>query len=152
MEEALSTRAIPHRTRNHLPLSYNQMFGYVFAVVYLAVGAAGYAATNGIKLTATLGGRELHWFSVNPLHNVTHLVVGGVWLLSAFAGPSISRAVNLMIGSVYVLLAVVGPFVSGTSANILGLNLADDLLHLVTGVTALAVVFVLGAHDEFQRA
>jgi hypothetical protein len=150
MEAALSTRALSKHT--HIPLSYNQMFGYVFGLVYIAVGAAGYAATNGVKLTATVGGRELHWFSVNPLHNATHLAVGAVWIISAFAGPGISRAVNTLIGSVYLLLAIAGPVVTGSSANILGLNLADDLLHLVTAVTALTVVFVLGAHDELQRA
>ncbi len=136
----------------HLPLSYNQMFGYIFAIVYLAVGFAGYASTKGINLTATVGGRELHWFSVNPLHNITHLAVGSLWLISAFAGPGISRAVNLMIGSVYTLLAIVGPAVSGSGANILGLNLADDLLHLVTGLTALTVALYLGAHDTLQTA
>lgn len=139
-------------TSPHLPLSYNQMFGYVFGVVYLAVGAAGYEATKGINLTAHVGGRELQWFSVNPLHNATHLAVGALLMLSAFAGPVISRSVNFVVGAVYLLLAVVGPFITGTGANILGLNLADDLLHLATAVTALTVVFVLGAHDELQHA
>lgn len=151
MEAALSdSRVVP--SNSHLPLTYNQMFGYIFGLVYLAVGAAGYAATKGLSLTAHVGGRELQWFSVNPLHNVTHLVVGGLLMLSAFAGPAISRSVNLLVGVIYLAIAVIGPFISGTSANILGLNLADDLLHLVTAVTALTVAIVLGAHDELQRA
>jgi hypothetical protein len=136
----------------HLPLTYNQMFGYIFGTVYLAVGFAGYAATKGINLTATVGGRELQWFSVNPLHNLTHIAVGALLMLSGFAGPAISRSVNVVVGSVYLLLAVVGPFITGTSANILGLNLADDLLHLVTAVTALTVAIVLGSRDELQTA
>jgi hypothetical protein len=136
----------------HLPLSYNQMFGYVFGLVYLAVGAAGYAATKGLSLTAHVGGRELHWFSVNPLHNIAHLAIGGLLMLTAFIGPSVSRGVNLLVGSAYLVLAVIGPVISGTGANILGLNLADDILHLATAVTALSVVFVLGAHDSLQRA
>lgn len=135
----------------HLPLTYNQMFGYIFGLVYLGVGTAGFVDTMGVNLTASVGGRELHWFSVNPLHNITHLAVGAAFMLASFAGPAISRSVNLVVGSVYLLLAVVGPFLTG-SANILGLNVADDLLHLVTAVTALGVVFVLGAHDELQPA
>jgi len=135
----------------HLPLTYNQMFGYIFGLVYLGVGTAGFVDTMGVNLTASVGGRELHWFSVNPLHNITHLAVGAALMIASFAGPAISRGVNLIVGSVYLLLAVVGPFLTG-SANILGLNLADDLLHLVTAVTALTVVFVLGAHDELQPA
>jgi hypothetical protein len=136
----------------HLPLTYNQMFGYIFGIVYLAVGAAGYAATKGISLTATVGGRELHWFSVNPLHNIVHLAIGSLFMLAAFAGPGISRSVNLLVGSVYLLLGLAGPFIVGTSANILGLNLADHLLHLATAATALVVAIPLAAHDELQRA
>lgn len=151
MEAALSdSRVVP--TNRHLPLTYNQMFGYIFGLVYVAVGAAGYAATKGINLTATVGGRELQWFSVNPLHNVTHLAVGALLLLAAFSGPAISRSVNVVVGVVYLALAIIGPFITGTSANILGLNLADDLLHAVTAVTALTVALVLGAHDELQTA
>lgn len=151
MEAGLSdTRVIP--TNRHLPLSYNQMFGYIFGLVYLAVGAGGYAATKGVELTATMGGRELHWFSVNPLHNVAHLAVGALLMIGAFSGPAISRGINLTVGVVYLGLAIVGPFVVGTSANILGLNLADHLLHLATAVTALVVAIPLGARDELQRA
>lgn len=142
----------PNYSTKHLPLTYNQMFGYIFGLVYLAVGFAGYASTKGIELTATLGGRELHWFSVNPLHNIAHLAVGTLLMLSAFVGPRLSRSVNLTVGSVYLVLAVVGPLVSGSSANILGLNLADDLLHLATAGTALTVALYLGAHDELQAA
>jgi hypothetical protein len=148
MSQAAST--IP--SSRHLPLSYNQMFGYIFGLVYLAVGLAGYAATKGIDLTATVGGRELHWFSVNPLHNIAHLAVGALLMFGAFAGPAIARGLNLAVGSVYLLLAIVGPVISGSSANILGLNAADDILHLLTAVTALGVALVLGAKDELQTA
>ncbi|HEX3540668.1 MAG TPA: DUF4383 domain-containing protein [Acidimicrobiales bacterium] len=139
-------------TNKHLPLSYNQMFGYIFAIVYLAVGFAGFAATKGVDFTARVGGRELHWFSVNPLHNLVHLAVGTLFLVSAFAGPAASRRVNLLVGAVYLALGLVGPLVVGSSANILGLNLPDHLLHLVTGVTALTVAIVLGSRDELQVA
>lgn len=136
----------------HLPHTYNQMFGYIFGMVYLAVGFAGYASTNGVAFSATSGGRELLFFGVNPLHNLTHIAVGVLLTLGAFAGPAVSRGVNLIVGSVYLLLAVVGLFLVGTSANILGLNFADHLLHLATAVTALGVAVVLGSRDELQVA
>ncbi|MDQ6617645.1 MAG: DUF4383 domain-containing protein [Actinomycetota bacterium] len=146
----LQTARIP--PNRHLPLTYNQMFGYLFGLVYLSVGAAGFAATKGINLTATVGGRELHWFSVNPLHNFAHLAVGGLLMFSAFAGPKASRGVNLIVGSVYLLLAIAGPIVTGSSANILSLNLSDDLLHLATALLAIGTAVVLGARDELQPA
>ncbi len=152
MSQVPTVPAARGERHSHLPLSYNQMFGYVFGLVYLAVGFAGYASTKGINLTAHVGGRELHWFSVNPLHNITHLAVGALLMFGAFAGPSISRALNLAVGAVYLLLAIVGPVISGSGVNILGLNAADDLLHLATAVTALGVALVLGAKDELQHA
>jgi hypothetical protein len=136
----------------HLPLTYNQMFGYIFGLVYIGVGFAGYASTNGVAFSAHSGGRELIWFGVNPLHNVTHIAVGSLLMIGAFAGPAISRGINLIVGSVYLLLAVMGPFIVGSSANILGLNAADHLLHLATAVTALGVAIVLGSRDELQVA
>jgi hypothetical protein len=132
-------------------MTYNQMFGYIGGLVYVAVGFAGYEATKGLAFSATIGGRELHFFSVNPLHNATHIAVGALLLLSAFAGPAISRGVNLIVGSVYLLLAIAGPFVVGTSANILGLNLSDHLLHLATALGALFVAIYLGSRDELQN-
>jgi len=65
------------------------MFGYIFGLVYLAVGAGGYAATKGVDLTARMGGRELHWFSVNPLHNIAHLAVGALRILARLVGGAV---------------------------------------------------------------
>ncbi len=135
----------------YLPLSYNQMFDYIFGLVYLAVGFAGFAATNHIAFSATSGGRELQFFSVNPLHNYIHIAVGATLMLAGFAGPAISRGVNVLVGAVYLLLAVAGPFLVGSSANVLGLNAADHLLHLATGVLALTVAIFVGGRDPLQR-
>lgn len=150
----MSHATVPGATPNkHLPLTYNQMFGYIFGIVYLAVGVAGYAATQGIGFSAAVGGRELHWFSVNPLHSDVHLAVGALFMISAFAGPALSRRVNAAVGTVYLLLAIAGPLISlDKGINILGLNFADDVLHALTAVTALTVVFVLGRIDEYQAA
>lgn len=135
----------------HQPLTYNQMFGYIFGTVYLAVGFAGFAATNGVRFAATSGGRELHFFSVNPLHNEIHIAVGALLMLASFAGPAISRGVNLIVGSVYLVLALIGPFLVGTSANILGLNLSDHLLHFATAALALVVAVYVGSKDPLQN-
>jgi Domain of unknown function (DUF4383) len=137
----------------HLPMTYNQMFGYIFGIVYLAVGFAGYESTHGINLTASVGGRELQLFSVNPLHSDVHLAVGALLMISAFVGPALSRTVNAIVGFVYLLLAIAGPLITqAPSINILGLNFADDVLHALTAVTALTVVFVFGRIDQLQNA
>jgi hypothetical protein len=136
---------------SHQPLTYNQMFGFLFGTVYLAVGFAGFASTNGVRFASTMGGRELHFFSVNPLHNELHIAVGALLALGSFAGPAISRGVNLVVGSAYLVLALVGPFFVGTTANVLGLNLSDHLLHFATASIALVVATVVGSRDPLQN-
>ena len=129
------------------PLSYNQMFGLIIGGTYLAVGLAGFVATGGIAFSGKVGGAELQFFSVNPLHNLAHLAIGGALLLSALAGPAMARAVTAIVGSAYLALGVLGLFILDSSANILALNTADNLLHLGTGTVALYVAAVIGRHD-----
>jgi len=137
----------------HLPLTYTQMFGYIFGIVYLGVGAAGFAATENIGFAAAIGGRELHWFSINPLHNLAHIAIGAIFLIAAFTSPRAAKAVATVVGFAYLALAIAGPlFTANPSANILGLNFADDVLHALTAVVALTVVFVLARVDEYQPA
>lgn len=141
------------RPPKHMPLTYTQMFGYIFGIVYLAVGAAGYAATERIGFTSAVGGRELHWFSINPLHNIVHIIIGSVFLIVAFAGPKPAKVVATVVGFTYLALAIAGPLITASpSANILGLNFADDVLHALTAVVALTVVFVFSRVDEYQTA
>src|SRR3712207_2957062 len=58
-----------------------QMFALVFGVVYLLVGLVGFAAT-GFDNFATFSEDSLLIFNVNPLHNLVHLAIGGVWIAS----------------------------------------------------------------------
>ena len=63
------------------------------------------------------------------------------------AGPAMARAVTAIVGSAYLALGVLGLFILDSSANILALNTADNLLHLGTGTVALYVAAVIGRHD-----
>lgn len=123
------------------------MFGFILGGVYLAIGAAGYLVTMGVKLTSTSGGKLLESFEVNPLHNAAHLVIGGALLLAALAGPRVSISINAMVGAAYLALGVIGWFFLNSSANILALNAPDNLLHIGTGALALGVAVVLGKRD-----
>ena len=133
--------------------TYPQMFGYLFGSVYLMVGIAGWVSTGHIGFTSAVGGREALFFSVNPLHNVAHLIIGAALLAAAIAGPQVARAAAIGLAAIYLLLAVAGPFITATpSANILGLNFADDVLHALTAGVALITVFVLNRYDDFAKA
>ena len=117
--------------------SLNQTLSLAFGAVYAAVGLLGFAVSSDVDF-AGQDGASLLGFDVNGLHNIVHLLIG-VALLAASRAHASARAANLAIGSVYVLLAVLGPFINDTAADIIGLNGADHVLHLLSGVLLVGV-------------
>lgn len=87
----------------------------------------------------------LGMFEVNAVHNVVHLLSGGVLLAAAFIdGGRNSRMSLLVLGVVYALVAILGFVAPALTESILlgtttnpALNMADNVLHVV-----LAVVFI----------
>jgi hypothetical protein len=76
-------------------------------------------------------------FAVNGWHNVLHLATG---LLGLVAASYAARSYALGLGGVYLVVAVWGLIV-GAGDSILGIipvNTADNVLHLVLGLTGLA--------------
>lgn len=112
-----------------------RQFSNVFGAVYLAVGLIGFIVTGFDGFAATQGD-TLILFELNPLHNVVHLLVGGALLAGAAAGDEIARQLTAVVGGVYALVGVVGFLVIGSAANILALNVADNLLHVATAGAA----------------
>jgi hypothetical protein len=127
-----------------------------FGVVYLAVGALGFAVTNGVGFAARQGD-TLMGFEVNPLHNIVHLAIGAALVGGFLGGRRSTGLVATLIGAVYLLVGVVGPFITDTKANILALNGPDHFLHigsavvlLITGIIALRSTQA-GASDLTNR-
>lgn len=117
--------------------SPNRLVGAVFGVVYLLVGIAGFFVTTTVAFAGTAG-KPLIVFDVNPLHNVVHLLVGAALLIGSRTVGS-ARAVNSTVGGVYLLVGIVGLFLVGSSANILALNGADNVLHFASAILLLGV-------------
>jgi hypothetical protein len=115
----------------------NQTLAMAFGAVYALVGLLGFAVSGDVDF-AGQDGASLLGFDVNGLHNIVHLLIGVV-LLAASRTHAVAKSVNLTIGAVYVLLAVLGPFINDTAADIIGLNGADHLLHLLSGVLLVGV-------------
>ena len=118
--------------------SPNRLLGAVFGAVYLLVGLAGFFVTSGVAFAATTG-KALIIFDVNPLHNIIHLLIGAALLLAATRSVPAARGVNTTVGAVYLLVGIVGLFLVGSSANIIALNGADNVLHLASAVLLLGV-------------
>lgn len=132
-------------------MSLNQRVGYVFGAVYVLVGLIGFAVTGGVGFASNEGNLLLGIFEVNPLHNLVHLAIGAALVAGAAGGPATSRSVNLAVGVVYVLVGIVGFFIQDTGADILALNVADHILHLVSGAL-LVVVATRAAQSTTARA
>lgn len=129
----------------------NQKFAYTFGAVYVLVGLAGFAVTGGVDF-ASQEGNNLILFEVNPLHNIVHLAIGAAFLLGAKAGPMAARSVNMAIGAVYTLVGIAGFLIDrDSSANILALNMADNWLHIVSGIGALGVAMYAGREMATTR-
>lgn len=108
----------------------NVIVGGAFGVVYLLVGAAGFAVSDGYDFAGSEGGKVLGIFMVNPLHNITHLLIGALLLAAAIRGEALSSRVNRPVGGVYALLGVIGLFIlDNDDVNILALNWQDNVLH-----------------------
>ncbi|HEY8200841.1 MAG TPA: DUF4383 domain-containing protein [Actinomycetota bacterium] len=119
-------------------MSNNQRFGYLFGAVYILVGLVGFLVTPHVSFAATEG-KNLLLFGVNPLHNLIHIAVGGLFVAGAAAGAAWSWKVNTLIGGVYLAVGAIGLFAIGSSLNILALNQPDNALHIATAILGLAI-------------
>ena len=117
--------------------SPNRLVAAVFGVVYLLVGLLGFVVT-GFSNFAGTNGDSLLGFEVNPLHNIVHLLIGAL-LLGASRAVATAKGANTTVGAVYLLVGVLGLFLLDSSANILALNGADNVLHLASAIVLLGV-------------
>jgi len=113
-----------------------RLLALVFGTVYVVVGVLGFAVTGIGSLLGSVG--ILAVFQLNPLHNLAHLLIGSLWLLSASSVDS-ARSAAQVFGLVYVVLSILGFLEVGAALNALALNMADNFLHLFSGGTALLI-------------
>ncbi len=123
-------------SRTSATSSVNRLVGYVLGAVFLLIGVLGFAVTTDVGF-ASREGDTLLGFEVNPLHNIVHLLVGAVLLLGATRGVAAARSANIAVGGTYLVVGLIGLFILDSSANILALNSADNVLHLVSAAVLL---------------
>ena len=116
----------------------NQTVALVFGAVYALVGLAGFFVSDTFAATddSTLLG-----FEVNNVHNIVHVLIG-VALIGASRRHDAARGANLAIGVTYLALGLLGPLITGTDLNIVALNGADHVLHLLSGAVLTAVALL----------
>jgi hypothetical protein len=117
----------------------NQKVGLAFGVVYILVGLLGFLLAGGAGFVGEEGELLLGIFEVNGLHNIVHLLIGVALAGAAMSGAAASRSTNMAIGVVYLLLGILGWFINDTALDIVALNAADHVLHLLSGILLIAV-------------
>lgn len=127
-------------------------------VVFLAVGVLGFVPgiTTGYD-TLQLASHHseaklLGLFQVSVLHNLVHLLFGVAGLLLARTLTGAKRYL-VVGGALYLVLVVYGLAVPPDSAaNIVPLNPADDLLHVVLGLGMLSLGALLTRRPNLEPA
>lgn len=113
-----------------------QVFALAFGVVYLLIGIVGFAVTGFDGFAAESYGEKLILFPVNPLHNLVHIAIGGLWLYGS-KDHSTAKSVNTIIGVAYLLVAVLGMLGVLQFLAIEDAASADNYLHLASGALSL---------------
>lgn len=107
----------------------------VFGVLFLIIGIGGFIPA------LTPNGHLLGVFDVSPIHNIIHILSGVAALGLGASGEKGARTYFQVFGVVYGLVTVLG-FIQGTTVlGLIGVNIADNLLHLAITAVALYAGF-----------
>ena len=131
--------------------SPNRLVATIFGAVYLLVGVLGLFVA-GPHFAGEEGGLLLGIFQVNHLHNIAHLAIGAALLVAGLRSTPAARSTNITVGAVYLVLGIIGFFLVGTALNILALNTADHILHLLSAIVLLGTGLGLERDARTRRA
>jgi len=113
-----------------------QWFAIASAGVYLGAGLIGFLVT-GFDDFVGLTDEKVVILAVNPLHNIVHLLLGGVYL-AGIGSAERARQVNLLVGVALLAAFVLGVAGGANFLNIDGVAEPDNWLHLVWGAASIA--------------
>jgi hypothetical protein len=108
----------------------------VFGVVLVLVGILGFVPgiTND-------DGLLLGIFAVDAIHNIIHLASGILAVVFARMGAAQASMFAKILGIVYAIVAVVGLLQGDSVLGIIGVNMADNILHVLLAIVFLYVGF-----------
>lgn len=118
-----------------------RLFGYSFGFAYVALGVVAYLVTGFERWLEADVDSYVLWFRLNPTHNLVHLAIGTLLLWAGTEPEPVARIAVGLVGVLYLGVGIAGFWLVGApDRNVLALNGADNVLHLVTGAAAVAVV------------
>jgi hypothetical protein len=116
-----------------------QVYALLVGAVLTVAGIVGFFYNSGFTSDKSVRDAIFGILDVNGWHNVFHIATGVLGLVAASSYAS-ARNYALLLGIVYITVAIWG-FIVGDGDSILSIlpvNTADNVLHLVIGVSGIA--------------
>jgi len=108
-----------------------KLLAQIVGVVLTLVGVIGFFVSGKLLV-----------FGVNNLHNIIHLVSGILGLVAGFyVMGKWAPMYNKVFGVVYLLVGILGIVAASAMMQLLAVNMADNVLHLLLGVVLAGVGF-----------
>jgi hypothetical protein len=118
--------------------SWPQLTTLALGAFFTTIGVVGFAM-SGTRDFFGAARYSLLGFSLNPFHNLVHLFLGAAGLLLAHTLSS-ARAYGWLLATIYGAGFVYGLFAAGRTWDVLGLDWADNIAHLVLALIGAALV------------
>ncbi len=117
----------------------------------IAAGVLGFFfGGKGFNTGPAVQGKEFLSLEVNGWHNVVHIATGALLL---FAAPKAKLAGTMLLvfGAVYAIVTVWGFIDGDTVANLIPVNLPDNILHALLSGGSLLIALSAGALGASAR-
>jgi hypothetical protein len=146
----------PARTRNTA-----QWFCLIVGATLILAGLLGFIAdatfdtgltgvdAEGGNADGSLQGDSFLGLEVNGWHNIVHLL-SGLLLLSGANRPNAAKRVAMIFGITYLVVTIIGLIDGNDVLSLLPVNAADNVLHALLALGALAVA-LMARTDEGER-
>jgi hypothetical protein len=120
-----------------------QWFCLVIGGTLVLVGLLGFIAEATFDTSAgsdpgAVDGENFILFEVNGWHNVVH-ILSGAFLLALSCKHRTARTAALAFGAIYAVVTVIGLIDGHDVLGLIPINPADNVLHILLTITALAV-------------
>lgn len=117
---------------------------------YVGIGIIGFFVTGFGNFLADTPDALLFGASVNPMHNLVHIVVGAFLIAMTRFSSAANEGALMGVGLFYIVAFVIG-VVAPDNLTIISMNGAGDgenFVHILTGVTALAAGLISVGKSE----
>lgn len=123
----------------------------LIGAAYVAVGFVGFFITGFDAFLRDTGETLLFGFaSINPMHNIVHILIGAFLIAMTRFSTASTEGALMGVGLFYITAFVIG-VTAPDNLTILAMNGAGDgenLVHIVTGITALSAGLLSAAKSD----